>query len=179
MPNRDSKRAAPFGRLSLLRVPVTRREFALRVLGGMGTVAVLARGGADGAAPAASAGGMDAGTAGAACKVYPQETEGPYYLDLDLLRSDITEGRAGTPLALVMQVVSATTCAPLKGVAVDVWHCDAAGVYSGYSGQLGRKDTSNAADSVAGSRSGIPPLLAVAATGSGGYQAALTVAVAV
>ena len=141
MPNRDSKRAAPFGRLSLLRVPVTRREFALRVLGGMGTVAVLARGGADGAAPAASAGGMDAGTAGAACKVYPQETEGPYYLDLDLLRSDITEGRAGTPLALVMQVVSATTCAPLKGVAVDVWHCDAAGVYSGYSGQLGGADT--------------------------------------
>jgi hypothetical protein len=43
----------------------------------------------------------------------------------------------------------------------------------------GRKDTSNAADSVAGSRSGIPPLLAVAATGGGGYQAELTVAVAV
>jgi hypothetical protein len=37
--------------------------------------------------------------------------------------------------------VSATTCAPLKGVAVDVWHCDAAGVYSGYSGQLGGADT--------------------------------------
>jgi protocatechuate 3,4-dioxygenase beta subunit len=38
-------------------------------------------------------------------------------------------------------VVSAGACAPLANVAVDIWHCDAEGVYSGYQGQLGGLDT--------------------------------------
>ena len=67
-----------------------------------------------------------------ACVLTPEVTEGPYYLDLDRVRSDITEGKAGTPLALQITVVDASTCTPIKDAAVDVWHCDAEGVYSGF-----------------------------------------------
>jgi protocatechuate 3,4-dioxygenase beta subunit len=73
--------------------------------------------------------------------VYPAQTEGPFYLDLDLVRTDITEGKPGTPLTVVMEIVRASDCAPLKDVAVDIWQCDAAGVYAGFPGQLGGLDT--------------------------------------
>lgn len=78
----------------------------------------------------------------AACTVYPEQTEGPFYLDGELVRSDIAEGKPGIPLKLTLEVVSAADCAPLPSAAVDVWHCDASGVYSGYPGQLGGLDTS-------------------------------------
>jgi protocatechuate 3,4-dioxygenase beta subunit len=67
----------------------------------------------------------------------PELTEGPYYLDLDLVRSDITEGRPGLPLDLRVNVVDAGSCEPLEGAAVDVWHCDAEGAYSGVQGAEG------------------------------------------
>jgi protocatechuate 3,4-dioxygenase beta subunit len=41
------------------------------------------------------------------------------------------EGKPGTPLLLGCRVVDASTCGPIAKAAVDVWHCDAAGVYSG------------------------------------------------
>lgn len=64
------------------------------------------------------------------CSVTPAQTEGPYYVDLDLVRADITEGRAGAPLRLQLQVVTLPACAPVANAAVDIWHCDAGGVYS-------------------------------------------------
>jgi protocatechuate 3,4-dioxygenase beta subunit len=72
------------------------------------------------------------------CVVTPDQTEGPYFVDQQLNRSDIrvdpTTGvvKAGVPLALTLRLVrvSAGTCAPLAGALVDVWHCDAGGVYS-------------------------------------------------
>jgi protocatechuate 3,4-dioxygenase beta subunit len=67
----------------------------------------------------------------------PELTEGPYYLDLDLVRSDITEGRSGLPLDLRVNVVDAGSCEPIEGAAVDVWHCDAEGAYSGVQGAEG------------------------------------------
>src|SRR5258706_4099121 len=81
------------------------------------------------------------GTGGASCTVYPEETEGPFYLNGDLVRSDITEGKPGTPFVLTIVVQSEANCAPLKNVAVDIWQCDAGGVYSGYPNQLGGVDT--------------------------------------
>lgn len=87
-------------------------------------------------------GAAEAAARAATCTVYPQQVEGPYYLDRRLLRRDLTEGRSGTPLTLRLRIVSAPGCAPLPGLAVDVWHCDAAGVYSGYPGQLGGVVTS-------------------------------------
>jgi protocatechuate 3,4-dioxygenase beta subunit len=64
--------------------------------------------------------------------VSAEQTEGPYYFDVHAIRSDITEDRAGTPLRLALRVRDAEACAPLPDAVVDVWHCDAAGRYSGF-----------------------------------------------
>jgi protocatechuate 3,4-dioxygenase beta subunit len=64
-------------------------------------------------------------------------TEGPYYLPREAVRRNITEGKPGTPLTLHLSVVSASTCKPIKSAAVDVWHADAGGVYSGVQGVTG------------------------------------------
>lgn len=108
--------------------------------GGAGTSTGGASGsGAGGAAGSATGGaaGSDAGT----CALYPQQTEGPFYLDLDLLRSDITEGKPGMPLELELTIISANGCAPIANAVVDIWQCDADGVYAGFPGQLGGLDT--------------------------------------
>lgn len=72
------------------------------------------------------------------CMVRPAQTEGPYFVDERLNRSDIradTNGgkvSEGVPLRLSFRVsrVDGSACTPLEGATVDVWHCDAAGVYS-------------------------------------------------
>lgn len=69
-----------------------------------------------------------------ACILSTEVTEGPYYLDPGLVRSDITEGRAGRGLEMKLQVVD-TECRPVEGARVDIWHCDAEGNYSGFAGQ--------------------------------------------
>jgi protocatechuate 3,4-dioxygenase beta subunit len=66
------------------------------------------------------------------CILSPEQTEGPYYIDGEKVRRDITEGKAGVALTLRTTVVDASTCKAIKGAAVDVWHCDALGVYSGF-----------------------------------------------
>lgn len=68
------------------------------------------------------------------CAIIPEVTEGPYYFDPALERTDITEARPGIPLRIRLQVVDAA-CAVIEGARVDIWHCDATGVYSGYPGQ--------------------------------------------
>lgn len=68
------------------------------------------------------------------CAIIPEVTEGPYYFDPALERADITEGRPGIPLRVRLQIVDAE-CAVIEGARVDIWHCDATGVYSGYAGQ--------------------------------------------
>ncbi|APX21947.1 MAG: protocatechuate dioxygenase [Rhodobacteraceae bacterium] len=77
------------------------------------------------------------------CMVLPEVTEGPFYLDEKLLRSEIAEDRDGVPLRLRMQVVTAD-CEPIAGARVDVWHCDAQGNYSGFAiqGSDSTEDTS-------------------------------------
>lgn len=70
-----------------------------------------------------------------ACTLTPEVTEGPYYIDLNNVRTDITEGKAGTPLTLRLTVADATGCVPIKGAAVDIWHCDPGGSYSGFTAQ--------------------------------------------
>src|SRR5919201_6032335 len=57
------------------------------------------------------------------CVLTPELTEGPYYLAGEAVRRNITEGRPGTPLALRLTVVDASTCKTIKGAAVDIWHC--------------------------------------------------------
>jgi protocatechuate 3,4-dioxygenase beta subunit len=72
------------------------------------------------------------------CVVKPQQTEGPYFVDEKLNRSDIRSDpsnnlvKEGTALRLVLRVsqISGSSCMPLAGAIVDLWHCDALGVYS-------------------------------------------------
>ena len=67
-------------------------------------------------------------------------TEGPYYIAGEKVRRDITEGLPGAPLALRLTVLDASTCKPIKGAAVDIWHASAGGKYSGEeaNGTVGR-----------------------------------------
>ena len=72
------------------------------------------------------------------CVVRPEQTEGPYFKDEKINRSDIRSDTStgvvkdGAPLALafIVSQVGTGSCTPLKGAQIDVWHCDAAGTYS-------------------------------------------------
>lgn len=87
-------------------------------------------------------------SANASCVLTAALTEGPYFVDEMLNRSDIRVDpvtgavSAGTPLALTFNLhrMANAACTPLTGATVDVWHADAAGVYSDVSGAgSGRK----------------------------------------
>jgi protocatechuate 3,4-dioxygenase beta subunit len=127
----------PIGRL------LSRRE-VLALMGAVGTTAVAVayapRALAQAAAPGAAAVSAAASSATdiPACVVSPELTEGPYFVDLQLERSDIRSDpdsgvmREGLPLELrfLASAIDGMTCGPLEGAVVDVWHCDAAGLYS-------------------------------------------------
>src|SRR5882757_10261871 len=89
---------------------------------------------ASASAPTASASAVaPATTTAPACyTLAPEAIEGPYYLDYDLFRRDLTEDRTGIPLTLGLTFIDVVTCEPLPGAAIDIWSCDAVGVYSGY-----------------------------------------------
>jgi protocatechuate 3,4-dioxygenase beta subunit len=107
---------------------LTRRQSLLRLAG---AAALVGAGSAWKLVDAAES-GTDAVSQGLVkCVLTPELTEGPYYVGGEKLRRDITEGKPGTPLMLVMTVLNARTCKPVKGATVEVWHCDAGGVYSG------------------------------------------------
>ena len=76
------------------------------------------------------------------CVFSPQAVVGPFYFDPKLVRSDITEGRPGLPLTLVLKLIDNGSCAPIKNVHVDVRHCDAGGIYSGYPKQRDHRNVS-------------------------------------
>jgi protocatechuate 3,4-dioxygenase beta subunit len=86
---------------------------------------------AAGNGPAAVASGL------VSCVLAPEQTEGPYYLDDAAVRRDVTEGKPGVALALRLAVVNVANCKPIRGAAVEIWHCDAGGVYSGVQGDSG------------------------------------------
>jgi protocatechuate 3,4-dioxygenase beta subunit len=80
-----------------------------------------------------------AATSMPACIVRPEMTVGPYFVDKQLDRSDVrtdpttSTARPGTPVELTFNIADVTggKCAPLAGAMIDIWHCDASGVYSG------------------------------------------------
>ncbi len=71
-------------------------------------------------------------SSGSNCLLTPQLTEGPYFVDEKLHRSDITEGQPGLPLRLNIYVYHANSsaCNAIPGVQIDVWHTNGNGVYS-------------------------------------------------
>jgi len=109
---------------------LTRRS-SLVTLGGLAAAAAGWRTDDAGAGPAAVASGA------VTCVLTPEMTEGPYYVPDEAVRRNITEGLPGTPLALRLTVVNASTCRPIAGAKVDVWHANALGVYSGVQGNTG------------------------------------------
>ncbi|MFD4941544.1 intradiol ring-cleavage dioxygenase [Streptomyces sp. NPDC058239] len=96
-----------------------------------------------------------------------ETTEGPYYIDADKFRKDITEDKEGIPLTLRLKVIDSDTCKPVKHAAVDIWHCDALGVYSGYEamssggpggpGGGGTPPSGTPTDAPSGTPTGAPP----------------------
>jgi protocatechuate 3,4-dioxygenase beta subunit len=74
-----------------------------------------------------------------ACAVTPTETVGPFPSVVDLVRTDIRDGKSGTPVALTITVVDVNAgCAPVGRAVVEIWQCDAAGIYSQYGTQIGQ-----------------------------------------
>jgi protocatechuate 3,4-dioxygenase beta subunit len=109
---------------------LTRRQ-TLGIAGAAGTAVVL--GGGAGKVISRLAEDPDevtAATAAKSCKLTPEVTEGPFYVALDRIRKDITEGRPGVPLTLKIRVIDVRKCSPIHSAAVDIWHCDAGGLYS-------------------------------------------------
>lgn len=110
---------------------LTRRE-ALAVLSATGLTFLT------GCTPGEASARSNSGSAPSACVVRPEQTEGPYFVDELIQRSDIRSDpvsgavSAGLPLMIGFNVVeiAGTACRPLAGAVVDVWHCDAQGVYS-------------------------------------------------
>lgn len=95
-----------------------------------------------------------------ACRLTSEETQGPYWFDVDAIRSDIREDRPGSELRLALRVYD-RDCRPLPNSVVEIWHCDAGGLYSGYEvasrggPSSGRTETSDGEYS-AGVRENVP-----------------------
>jgi protocatechuate 3,4-dioxygenase beta subunit len=91
------------------------------------------RAGAGGASGASETAGVAGTTPGeATCVLTPAQTEGPFFFDTGLMRSDIRDGKSGVTLSLALRVVDGESCAPVPGAVVEVWHADADGVYSAF-----------------------------------------------
>lgn len=121
-----------------MKNPAVSRRDALRMLGGFGLL---------GLGVAACKATAQAALDPLACVARSALTEGPYFVDEKLNRSDIRTDpstgvvSAGVPLVLtfVTQKISGSSCTPLEGLTVDVWHADAAGTYSDVTQTVGKK----------------------------------------
>ncbi len=110
------------------RLPMRRREMMALSAGALASVALYACGAGEDGTTRPVAGGA---TSAPDCVLTPEQVEGPFYIDFAQVRQNIVEDRPGVPLALTLAVVDSNTCKPIHNAAVDVWHCDALGVYSG------------------------------------------------
>jgi protocatechuate 3,4-dioxygenase beta subunit len=110
-----------------------RREAIAMIGAAAGAGIAAACSGETATSPSTTGAAATGGGTSSACAVTPTETVGPYPSRTDLFRSDIREGRSGTPLTLTISVVNASSnCAPVENVQVEIWQCDAAGNYSQY-----------------------------------------------
>jgi protocatechuate 3,4-dioxygenase beta subunit len=66
------------------------------------------------------------------CRPWVDQELGPYHRDLDSIRHDIVQGRAGVPLQLGIRLVDRDGVTPVTGAVVEIWQCDALGRYSGF-----------------------------------------------
>ncbi|KAK0220914.1 Intradiol ring-cleavage dioxygenase [Armillaria nabsnona] len=68
------------------------------------------------------------------CLLSPDTIFGPYFVDGELYRRDVREGQEGIDMYLDIGLINADTCEPISGAYIDFWHCNASGIYSGYTG---------------------------------------------
>lgn len=68
------------------------------------------------------------------CLLTTKTSEGPYYLKDSIVRKDIRENQPGADLWVRLKVVDVRGCKAIPNAAVDIWHCNAFGVYSGFEG---------------------------------------------
>jgi protocatechuate 3,4-dioxygenase beta subunit len=73
------------------------------------------------------------------CSLMPDKTAGPFPLDEQFDRRDVTEGLPGQPMRLGLRVLD-ESCAPVAGAKVEIWHTDATGDYSAFTDNGGGKD---------------------------------------
>ncbi|MET8079693.1 intradiol ring-cleavage dioxygenase [Streptomyces sp. NPDC005303] len=158
---------------------LTRRKVVVAGAGAavaVGAGGTLAASGAFAGETSTSAAASSTSTAAEACyKLTSETTEGPYYIDADKIRQDITEDKEGIPLTLQLKVIDSETCKPIRDAAVDIWHCDALGIYSGYeslsTGGGGTAPTDAPSGTPSGTPTGEPPSGApTGGTGGGGHE---------
>ncbi|KAK7755727.1 hypothetical protein SLS62_002339 [Diatrype stigma] len=77
----------------------------------------------------------------ATCSLVEETTIGPYWVEGELLRADVTDGEDGVDTHLVVQFVDIADCSPVSDIIVDIWHASALGVYSGVSNSGGLNTT--------------------------------------
>ena len=65
------------------------------------------------------------------CILTSSQTEGPFFISSPI-RKNVMEDRKGKEMHLKMQLVNYPVCTPIEGAIVEIWHCDAEGIYSGY-----------------------------------------------
>ncbi|KAL1592038.1 hypothetical protein SLS60_011630 [Paraconiothyrium brasiliense] len=84
-------------------------------------------------------------TGNASCTLYPETTEGPYWVSGEFIRDNITEDQPGIPFIVDIQVIDVHTCEAVPQVYTELWHANTTGVYSGISsyGNGDSTDTSN------------------------------------
>ncbi|KAI0533507.1 Intradiol ring-cleavage dioxygenase [Xylaria digitata] len=83
-------------------------------------------------------------TSNSTCSLVPETTIGPYWVGGELIRADVTDGQTGVPLHLDLQFLDLNTCEPIPAeTLIDIWACNATGIYSGVSarGQGGLNST--------------------------------------
>jgi protocatechuate 3,4-dioxygenase beta subunit len=66
------------------------------------------------------------------CALTHETIAGPTWFDAHAVRSDIRDGRPGMPLDLAFRVEHTGACTPVANAVVDLWQCDASGIYSGF-----------------------------------------------
>jgi protocatechuate 3,4-dioxygenase beta subunit len=111
-----------------IQAPMRRREMMALSAGALASAALYACGADEDEAARSVAEGARTRPD---CVLTPEQEEGPFHIDLAQVRQDIVENRPGVPLALALTAVDSNTCEPIRDAAVDIWHCDALGVYSG------------------------------------------------
>ncbi|EHY53464.1 hypothetical protein HRR83_003668 [Exophiala dermatitidis] len=79
------------------------------------------------------------------CTLQTDVTQGPYYVNGELIRKNLVDDEPGVPLTLDIQIIDTSTCEPVPALYMDLWHANSTGVYSGVvaNGNGNSNDTTN------------------------------------